>query len=719
MAACRKMVRIMKLRASSTLLFIVFLITLLACGGSGGTTTGPFTSYSVTQSNAKVTLPPIVGALTNLKVWTSAGEETPSAAGQVSVKVLNNGPQYTEVRNAAGKLVALAFVGNGRTDISIQSTAEAMVYFAVGGPLQRGSIGSQTLVLTNAKNFPGFANVVAAITTTLNAQGFVSAEDPAVKSALDSLRDALIATRKPAETRGPKVEPTKVISGLEINNDVNDQIKITNTAFRRGYMWLSRTGFKDSNGNTHTLADAIAAEPIVMPGRYGGKVDSATGLLTAQYPWEPAAMSPHPVSSDIGDADNEDEIYYDLVTVGVGRTAGDFDKLTNEQFHKWEEIVYWTAYLDFYLPVFANLAVPLNGDALDSLAEFIYEHPGAKSFIGTLPSNMPQVSSLTAQGRFPDAVAHFVSSSQMPAIAEMTADMMVEWASSYGSGLFNNQQDLHNRIHLASQNIGMHNLPAALAGLAPFSDLQNADQANVFKITSEANDFKLQSDNDEVGLTDTVNITALIKNPEPNKTYRYEWTVSNTGFFLQDVDGNSTDESSGGILKSPHKEVFIGNLTTSEGNPTITCKFYIGNTLAGTASTRVSFIEKVKEGTATFIVKTLITPNPNGSATSNSAVAAIAEIPKVTNADHYAIVIEDENGEDLLRKNWAATSNPPVAHPKMWAGKPAHVYWACFDGSFMEGYAATDVVINNAAQTATTFTNNYHNVKMKVTVYFD
>lgn len=682
----------------------------------------PFESLSVSQLTAKVNIPSVSGSsLTGLKVWTSSGEESPSSTGQVPVKVMNNGPQYTEVRNSAGKILALAFLGGNRTEVNHTTTAEVFAYFAVGGPLQRGSANSPYVMLNAVKSLPGFANVVSAVTSTFNAQGFVSADDPAIKAALDAMVSSALSSAKqaPGSSRGPTVEPTKVISGLEINNDVNEQIQITNTAFRRSYMWLIRTGFKDTAGNKRDLADGVAAEAITMPGRYGGKVDNATGLISGQYSWEPAEMSPHPVSSDISGADNEDEIYYDLVTVGVGRTAGDFDKLNQEQFNKWQELVYWSAYLDFYLPVFANLALPLNGDAVDSLAEFAYKHATVKSFIGNGASNMPNVVSLAAQGKFPNAVKAFVTSSQMPTIAEMTADVMIEWAKVYGSGLFRDEQDLRNRINLAQNNIGMHNLADAIGGMAPFLDIQNADQANIFKITSLASNIKLVADNDEIGLEDTTDIGVFFTHGDPNAAYKYEWKVNSSAFFLQDVDGKSTDESPGGILKNSHREVFIGNLTQSEGTPTITCTVYLGNTLVGVATTRVQFRDKIKEGTATFVVKTLIIPNPNGSATSNSAVACIAEVPKIEGADHYAIVIEKANGEDIMRKNWAATSNPPVAHPKMWAGKPSHVYWVCFDGSFMEGYAETGAVINNATNTATAFQNEYNTIKMKVTAYFD
>lgn len=701
------------------------ITTLIACGGAGVNSgnQGEFQGLTVTPFQTKLTLPASRAVTTppTFHIWTSAGEETPDASGNVNVKVFNNGPQYTEVRDDAGNMVAAGFVGSGRTKLSLETTAEALAYFAVGGPLQRGSVQSQRVVLEGIKKLSGFEAVQTAVTNTYNSQGYVSADASEIRSALDALVESILASRspKPAATRGPKVDPTTAISGLEINNDVNDQIQIKNTAFRRSYMWLVRTGFKDDNGNKRDLTDGIAAQMIDMPGRYGGQVDSATGLITGQYSWQPITMDPHPVSSDISGVDNEEEVYYQLTTVGVGRTAGDFEDLTPEQFNKWEELVYWTAYLDFYVPVFANLVLPLDGAALDSLDEFALKHANAQAFITAARSSMPQVSSLTAQGRFPDAVAAFVGSSQTATTTTpLTAKIMLEWGRQYGSNLFRDEQDLVNRVGQGSSRIGMIDLASAIAEMAPFQDIQNADQANIFKITSGKSAVKVVADAEEIGLTDTANLEAIIKNPEAGVTYSYEWTVNNSNFFVQDVDGKSTDESPGGILKSTRAKVFIGNLSNNEGTPTVTCRVLKGTTLVGVASTRIAFKDKVKEGTGKLRIEKRITLIP-GTERYNFYVACIAEVPKVPNAAHHSIVIEKANGEDVLRTNWDPTRPPRTLDTELWIKKPENVFWVGFDGVYPERGMDLELATAEVDRIVAGFEREYASIKIKVTNYFD
>ncbi|NJL43147.1 MAG: hypothetical protein HC935_07015, partial [Pseudanabaena sp. SU_2_4] len=84
---------------------------------------------------------------------------------------------------------------------------------------------------------------------------------------------------------------------------------------------------------------------------------------------------------------------------------------------------FWIALPVVAMLMFANLALPLNGDAMDSLSEFMYNDQRAKDFVTGLRSSMAWMTSLTAQGKFPDAVNYFVSSNQMPAIAELTGDI--------------------------------------------------------------------------------------------------------------------------------------------------------------------------------------------------------------------------------------------------------------------------------------------------------
>jgi len=691
------------------------------CGGGGSEEGTGFRGLTETPADVTIAMPTSrsYGSLAELKVWTSLGEDSPNAAGAVSVDIYNNGPQYTEVRDADGNLVAAGFVGKERSTIDFASTAELFIYFAIGGPLQRGSDDAQTKVLDGIRGFAGFDTVVDAVRTTFESQGYVSADDAAVAAAVNTFRDALFASRAPTG-RGPDVSPTKVASGLELNNDVNDQIQIKNTAFRRGYMWLIRTGFKDVDGNERTLDEMIVQKEIDVPGRWGKPADNITGIINGDYLWDSVLLDPLPVSSDIADVENEAEVYYDLVTIGVGRLPGDFEALTGEQIAMWEENVYKTCYLDFYLPVYANLVLPLDGAAMDSVTEFAEKHSDAKAFFTSARTTLANIAAETAKGNFPGGLRQFISTSQRPMIDQMTEDIMKEWGTQFGDNLFRDQQDLINRVERATDTIATLSLADAVFRMSPLQDFANADQANVFQITSAKSNVRLVADAEEIGLTDTANIEAIVRNAPNGATFRYEWTVSPNGFFLQDVDGNSTDESPGGLLKSPHAKVFIGNLTNNEGTPTIVCKVYNGNTLVGTASTRVAFKDKVREGTGRLRVMG-VAEDRNGDGNWNESVAVFIEVDSMENAAHYHMVAEKANGEDIKRVNWAPSS------PPYWPWSTALLkdrangkFWISIDGyNSAGGFQTKEQAEQRVAQAIAQYNAQYATAKFKITVYFD
>ncbi|MBX3095504.1 MAG: hypothetical protein KF812_01450 [Fimbriimonadaceae bacterium] len=676
-------------------------LLIIACGGSGGVATPEegFRGFTETPVDVAVSLPAggAVPPMTELVAWTSLGEEKPDGAGNANLEVYNDGPQFASVLDANGEMVLGGFVGGDRKSLDTTSTAEMFTYFALGGPLHPGP-DSQEIFLNGIKELVGFANVIAAVEASIAANGYVTASDPGVKAAIDEVRNSALAGKgRNAETRGPEVSPEGGASGLDINDSVDDQIQITNTALRRSYAWLERTGYKDDNGATHEMKEAIRDLWIDVPTRYGGKVDRMTGLIQGQYPWTPIASSPIPVLSDLASVENETEVYYKLTTVGVGRYEGDFDDLTPEQFNKWKEIVYWTAYLDFYMPIYANLVLPMDGTAFDSLAEFALTNSNAQQFIAGAQNSMPELLDLTARGQFPDGLRSFVTSPQTATVTTPVSMLVVtEWGRSTGKELFSGDKELINRVGIGARSIGMQDLASVIQLMAPFDSFASADQANVFEITSSRAAVKLVPEATEIGISDVTDIKAVIKNKSTSATYRYEWSVTGE-FFLNDGHGGSTDESPGGILKSVDDEVFIGNLTKNAGTPTVTCSVYIGNQLVGKANTRITFRENIKNLNAKFRVEGTVVDN-DGNGYWNYRTWVIAEVSKFEDAAHYALTIDDADGKNILRRNWSRDYKFAVRDEEVWMKQPEGTFWIVYDGiSSAYGFSSREQALEDMA----------------------
>ncbi len=704
--------------------FAAVALSTSGCGGSssdsstGGGGGGGFSTFVKTPVVAQLELPTGTKseAFDKLKFWTSGGEVAVDSTGKGEVVIFNDGPQYTQTADSQGRLVAIGFLGRGKTKLSADSTAEALTFFAVGGPLQKGSSSSMT-VLNGVKAMPGYAAVVAAVSTSLTTQGFVSADDAAVRTALDNVVNSVTNTGK---GRGPDISPTTNASGLNLNDDVDDQVEVTNNHFRRSYAYLEMTGFKDQDGNVVNLQKDLGESWIRMPHRYSGSVDSATGLLTGQYPWQPIASDPFKVPAAIAESDREVEVYYKLTTVGAGRTAGDFADLTNAQFVKWEETVFWTIYLDFFVPIYANLVVPLDGEALDSFVDYALEHPKTGQMITSLRSLMPGVTSLVAQGRFPAAVAGFVSSSHLkPTILPATADVFTAWAQDKGGSHFTGNTDIINRVGVITERIGMINLAAATEELAPMADLKRSDLANIFEITSTRATVSLIPDRTEVGLSGTTDINAVIRNKKEGANYVYEWSVSSSDVFVQDVDGGSTDESPGGLLKSSRSEVFIGNLTNKEITVAVNCRVTLDGKEVGKANTRIQFKNNIAKGTGTFkTVGEIIVPQNGGL--YGTYTLALIEIPKIENASRISLVISDKDGGTIKSATWAADKEPTNLYDSsLWAMKPDDTYWYAFDAINTARISGAEAAEEALQENHRVLNNRYIDVKITVTAYLD
>lgn len=669
----------------TTACFSAALILTGCAGGGGEVAAQTFENGGLTATPivAQVTIP--AGAPTepvsSLEVWTSGGKATPGGNGQVNLTIFNNGPQYSEARDSQGRLVAAGFIGTGRTNIDAGSTAEMMTFFAIGGGLQRGT-GNARLVLAAVRGFAGFEQVEARIAAMIQTMGFVDTEDADLLARLAAIRDAISSGGPLLPGRGPTILPTKSASGLDLNDAVDSQVQVTNKLYRRAYAVLTRTGYKKGDGQVVELNVPIKSGWIVMPNRFGGTIESASGLISGQYEWTPEPTAPYETLADIPESTEETEAYYKLVTFGPGKAAGDFNDLTTEQSIKWEESIYTACYLDFFLPIFANLALPLDGTNLDDLTEFFLNNGQVTAYMSEARSLMPTVASQAAQGNMPAAISAFVSSSNMATrTIPLTNEVMKAWAQSLGQGLFENQADLIERIEKATRNVGMLNLVDATSSLAPLSDLEKADLANIFEITSTKGAVSLAPKMTAIGVADTTDVVATINGKVDGATYRYEWTVAPNGnYFLMDGAGNSTDASPNGVLVSTFDKVFIGSLSTESGEATISCKAFRtdgGEVPLGTGQTKVTFTK----GISVYLGRMEVRTAPVvflGLAWKGGLLTAMA-VPKKDGATFYSARAV-RNGVTLKTASWAANNPPALVASVPWRDQflamiPANETW--------------------------------------------
>ncbi|MBX3095584.1 MAG: hypothetical protein KF812_01860 [Fimbriimonadaceae bacterium] len=655
---------------ASKLWIAAFVALIIGCGGSGGPngssggTTGDLSRAVV---DTTVTMPSghTAESMDKISAWTSAAEMPLSPSGTVGIEIFGSGPQFSQLLDSQDRVVLSGFVGSNRKALDSSTTAETLAYFALGGPLHRGD--ARITFLNTVKDLSGFAGLVTAVETALKTDGHVTAENAGIQSALQTMRSAYGANRS-ATSRSVTIEPGRTASGLLLDDSKEDQVTVTNSHARRAYYWLQRIGFKDKNGDkvTFNTPTSISEGWVRMPSRYGGEVDGASGLMNRQYEWAPVSSDPMQVLADAPGYDGEQETYYKLITVGAGKDPGDFNKLTTAQSIKWEETIYSSAYLDFYVPIFANMVLPLSGADMDALVEYISNDSRAKAYMTECRTLMPTVASEGAKGNYPGAVSAFVRSSNTATrTTPMTVDIVLAWGMSKGFSLFKDKQDLLSRVDNAEKRIGNYDLVQFLTDFAPFSDVADSNLANIFDITSSKGEVTLTPEQSTVGIVDTPDIFATIKNKQEGVEYEYVWTV-NSDYFLMDGDANSTDKSPNGVLISKYDKVFIGSLVNTEGTAAINCTVRVkGGATIGKDTTSIIFKKNISVYTGTFEVIGAVIPNQKPGEpgyASGFIMYVIAVVPTKEKAFYYSGEAVQPDGKTFKTASWYSTNPYLLPH---------------------------------------------------------
>ena len=673
-------------------------------GGGGSSTAG------VTRLKAQLQLPegsPV--SLPDLAVWTSAlTSKAPSATGSVDLGVFAGGTQYAEVRDAERRIVLAGFVSTERTTLSAQSTAELLVYFALGGPLHTAQ--ARPVFLTGLASLPGFESLVQLIRTQLTTQGYVTIEGPLATALADFRKANLSITRV---TRGTKVEPNAEDSGIILDTRVDGELKITNNYLRRGKLWLERTGYKtaESTNNDTVLLKTL---DLAVPSRYGGWLGTATSLWKGDYLWQPVTM---PTEAIPLTPTNALETYYRLSVIGPGATEGDLRKLTSERASEQPVVALKALILDFILPVIANIILPLNGEAIDNATGVINANAAFSDIINTSRQTIPDVFAKIGEGDYDGAVsllweAGWTSNSLLPLLATLLA------------GLFDittPPSELLGKITGKLSVLGAVDVIASAFDSGLWAhDVFSSKMASVFDITTTKAKITLVADASTLSPTATTNIRAVIQDQPKEAVYTYEWSVSPNGnYFLMDGDQKSTDKSAGGILLSKFEKVFIGSLVNSDGNATVRCK--VTRVDKGKQEIGVDEVSLVFTAATSTV---LGTPHFEGFAYQGQGAGSsglwgyyslmYVVVPKVPNARFYDLV---ENGYPSLpqRGGFQAVE---IADPNLTgfseivAQIGPNEYWHRVGGSVSTRYsskASAEAAYQEAmrSEAAQTFRNNF------------
>ncbi|MFM9872876.1 MAG: hypothetical protein ACKVQS_05355 [Fimbriimonadaceae bacterium] len=548
---------------------ILGALIIPGCGGSnGGNITTGFT-LTKTPIQAQIQLPAgtPISNLTALIPWSSGGATAPTSSGQTNITIFNNGPQYADVRDAAGNLVLATYLSKDKTELNAETTAQAMIFFALGGAAQHGD--DSLTVLNGVPDLPGFADVANEIRNQLQTQGYVSLQTGTLQADIQVIIDDVTA---PAPLgRGTIAEPTKQ-SGLTLDTLIDGQISIRNDYLRRTRAWIRRLSYVDAGGIERESIGEYKKYDLATAVPYGGLANTLKGVITGESLWTPGTSGSYEIPLYPADARSTE---YELRTYGMGAQAGNLVSLTAEENDELISVALKTLILDAILPVIANFVIPLSGGGLDEFVKFASGNAIMSDLINLTKDTLPQIIDLLGQGKIKESIevlwtTGFTLNSALPAILQL----MIDFGEKFGSDIFfDNSGNISEQIGEKLVILGYVDIFFNAANIVKLGiDIGLSDRANIFTIQTTSGKATLVPDDAVVSVFDTTLIKAVVQNRDPNATYKFEWSVSE-GYRLTTSE-TSTNQAPNGVIDSFDDFARISTETDEPGTATVSCKVF-------------------------------------------------------------------------------------------------------------------------------------------------
>lgn len=349
--------------ALAVALLVALGVALTACGGSP-TPPGPTGVITVTGG---LQLPAGHGIdLATLTISTPLGVFPVTATGEFEADVFDGAHTEVGVETAGGDLLLLGVTDDDSLDLSLASTAEALLYYLVGGMWLPGE--QQDTVRELLRDLPEAETLETELTRQLQAGGNgLAAPDQALVDALDDVHAALFGDARitrlwaaalatpaaeapgslPAGTLHPAAgdnviiePPSTVIAGVEVIHNPEGSGVVAQNHFRRPAAILAyETGWEDAEGVLTENDTPVPVATVDVPAT--GQLEFFEALLdvvTADSPWSPV-VSP---KVSLPDHPGASRTHFTLVAVGPSGTDATWPIMDEERFDifhgHWENI---------------------------------------------------------------------------------------------------------------------------------------------------------------------------------------------------------------------------------------------------------------------------------------------------------------------------------------------------------------------------------------------
>lgn len=402
-------------------------LALAGCGGGGnGSSSGALSltgTRGVATFPAGFSLPP-----TDFKVESGFGNGPLTAGGEFTVPLVGQavGPTLAWIRST-DKVVLAGFIEPNNATIDVQSTAVALLYFALGGFEIPVSRKTELLGLIRAE--AAVAPLVAVITQRMAANPYALADsDSQVGTALQTAMDAILVSkpvrsakltapsRKPAPTPSRAANakllltPDGLHSNLEVlQADVPQSFIVTNHARRYCRVYVYETGVEDKNGVRTDYPQAKFIDPLVPLGSTAalGTFSTIWGFFNRQTAFVPVSTKPIPLTMVTGST----KTFFEIIVLGSSTIAFppaffDDPKYAGEK-QKWQDAITRMNLASWLADIIFGLVLEVWGlrDLVKSEAAV---EAAIQAFRDVEIGTFAQIMTLAGSGKFVEATKEFL-----------------------------------------------------------------------------------------------------------------------------------------------------------------------------------------------------------------------------------------------------------------------------------------------------------------------
>ncbi len=529
-------------------------------------------AFPTAQQRGTVTLPAGVNApLSSLTVVNSLGSTPVGSNGTFSLTAYSDGPQLTTVVDKKGSVLLMGFLSPSSTVLDVNSTADAMVFFATASFALTSDLRDEMIALIPSA--PGIGGLASAIASALaaNPDAF-AATNSSVASQLQAVVSSLVHSSTPGAARryggatrrshSVLINPLQPASGLTPLSDFPNGFHFQNTLRRPADLYIDRVSFVDAQGNTHPAPLSLTpAAPLSIPPTVGVSTTISTllNIVEGKYAYAPVDT----VSTALPLVANSKSTLYQLTTVGPGLHEGAIGQVTAEEKQDQEDLSVEFLLKDMVLPLVLAFVIP--GHDIDHALGV----NGSGFVIHDLvhaAEAVPGVAQAAENGDWAQALELLLaqlnnSQSAFAAAVQAALDGILE-----NHGIIAQQQafkladHILNAVHAADRVLTAFDASVTEAGLL------SSDEADIWTVTVVADQVKLSPSSATIDNNASQFLIAAVPSASGTSTaFAYTWTNTATaGHIFDGITGHEDNFTS-----ANNTVTYVANASGS-GTDTIT-----------------------------------------------------------------------------------------------------------------------------------------------------